>query len=185
MNYFSHESTYIDPTAQIGSDSKIWHFCHIDSKAKIGENCSLGQNVYVGKQVEIGNGVKIQNNVSVYSGVILEDYVFCGPSVVFTNDLNPRSEYPKQGQYESTLIKKGASLGANSTIICGNTIGQYALIGAGSVITKNIPDYSIQVGNPSKHVGWICQCGKRLKSDLKCDNCTRTYKKIKDSIKQV
>lgn len=184
-NYFIHASSFIEPSAEIDFGTKIWHFCHIDSDAKIGEKCSLGQNVYVGKGVKVGNGVKIQNNVSVYSGVTLEDDVFCGPSVVFTNDLNPRSAFPKNGIYEKTFVKKGATLGANATIVCGNTIGEYAFIGAGALVLNNIPAYSIQVGVPSKHIGWMCQCGEKLSLNLQCQKCNRNYQKTNTSIEQV
>ena len=184
-DYFIHASSYVEPSAKIGIDTKIWHFCHIDADAKIGEQCSLGQNVYVGKGVTVGKGVKIQNNVSVYSGVTLEDNVFCGPSVVFTNDLNPRSEFSKNGIYDKTLVKTGATLGANATIVCGNIIGEYAFVGAGALISKDVPAYSIQVGVPSEHIGWMCQCGEKLPSNLQCQKCNRNYQKTKTSIKQV
>ena len=163
-NFFIHESAIIDENVEIGNNTKIWHFSHIQSGAIIGNNCSLGQNINIGENVLIGNNVKIQNNVSVYEGVELEDYVFCGPSMVFTNILLPRSEYPRQGTkfYQKTLVKKSASLGANSTIICGNTIGQYAMIGAGSVITKDVPDFGLVVGNPGKIIGWVSKKGEKL-----------------------
>ena len=162
--YFVHETAIIDNEVIIGDHTKIWHFSHIQSGATIGENCSLGQNVNVGNNVKIGNSVKIQNNVSVYEGVELEDYVFCGPSMVFTNILQPRCEFPQRGSefYSKTLVKKSASIGANATIVCGNTIGQYALIGAGSVIIKDVPDYALMVGNPGRQVGWVNKKGIQI-----------------------
>jgi len=167
MNYFKHESAYIDDNVEIGDGTKVWHFSHVQSGSKIGKNCVLGQNVNVGNNVTIGNFVKIQNNVSIYEGVTLEDYVFCGPSMVFTNILNPRSKYPQVGSqyYIKTLVKEGASFGANSTIICGNTIGRFAMIGAGTVVNKNIPDFALVVGNPGRIIGWYSEAGNRLSFD--------------------
>ena len=164
-NYFVHESVIIDDNVFIGNNSKIWHFSHIQSNAKIGENCSLGQNVNISNNVVIGDNVKIQNNVSVYEGVELEDYVFCGPSMVFTNIIIPRSEFPQNAseKYQKTLVKKSASIGANATILCGITIGKYALIGAGSVVLKDVPDFALIVGNPGKLIGWVNEKGKQLK----------------------
>jgi UDP-2-acetamido-3-amino-2,3-dideoxy-glucuronate N-acetyltransferase len=161
--YFSHETAIIDDGAEIGNNSKIWHFSHIMSNCIIGNNCNIGQNVVVSPNVIIGNNVKVQNNVSIYSGVICEDDVFLGPSMVFTNIVNPRSAIIRRDQYSQTLVKKGASIGANATIICGNTIGEYALIGAGSVVTKDIPNYALVVGNPSKQIGWVSEYGHTLK----------------------
>ena len=159
-DFFVHESSYIDNSVEIGENTKIWHFCHIQSGAKIGKNCSLGQNVNISNNVIIGNDVKIQNNVSVYEGVEIEDGVFCGPSCVFTNDLTPRARYPKgQETYTHTLIKEGASIGANATIICGNTVGRYAMIAAGAVVTKDIPDYALAVGVPAQVVGTVDKQG--------------------------
>ena len=165
--FFAHETAILDENISIGNGTKIWHFSHIQSGAVIGENCSLGQNVNVGNNVKIGNHVKIQNNVSVYEGVELEEYVFCGPSMVFTNILLPRCEFPQQGSefYDKTLVKKSASIGANATIVCGNTIGQYAMIGAGAVITKDVPDFALILGNPGKIVGWVDKKGSRLEFD--------------------
>lgn len=165
--FFAHDTAVIDEKISIGNGTKIWHFSHIQSGAVIGENCSLGQNVNVGNNVKIGNSVKIQNNVSVYEGVELEDYVFCGPSMVFTNILLPRCEFPQRGSefYDKTLVKKSASIGANATIVCGNTIGQYAMIGAGAVITKDVPDFALILGNPGKIVGWVDKKGSRLEFD--------------------
>lgn len=158
--YFVHESSYVDEGVHIGEDTKIWHFCHIQSGASIGKKCSLGQNVNISNNVQIGNGVKIQNNVSVYEGVIIEDNVFLGPSCVFTNDLTPRAAYPKGKQnYLQTLVKEGASIGANATIVCGNTIGKYAMVAAGSVVTKDIPDYSLAMGVPASVYGKVDEKG--------------------------
>ena len=163
--YFVHDSSYVDENIKIGDNTKIWHFSHIQTGSKIGSNCSIGQNVNIGNNVIIGNGVKIQNNVSVYEGVELEDYVFCGPSMVFTNVKLPRSEFPQRGSehYSKTLVKKSASIGANATIVCGVTIGEYALIGSGSVVTKDIPPYSLVVGNPGKVIGMVDKKGNRVK----------------------
>lgn len=176
MNYFVHESSYIDDNVTIGDGTKIWHFSHVQSGAVIGEKCSLGQNVNILNNVNIGNGVKIQNNVAVYEGVELEDYVFCGPSMVFTNDLTPRSKFPKgSAGYKKTLVKYGASIGANATIVCGNTIGKWALIASGAVVTKDVPDYALVVGVPAKQIGWACKCGEPLKAELTCTECNREY----------
>jgi UDP-2-acetamido-3-amino-2,3-dideoxy-glucuronate N-acetyltransferase len=163
-DYFVHESSYVDENVVIGKGTKIWHFSHIQSGSKIGKNCSIGQNVNIGNNVKIGNYVKIQNNVSVYEGVELEDYVFCGPSMVFTNIKVPRSEFPQRGTefYQKTIVKKSASIGANATIVCGVTIGEYALIGSGAVVTKNVPAYSLVIGNPGKIVGKVDKKGRRL-----------------------
>lgn len=162
-DYFVHESSYIDEDVEIGSGTKIWHFCHIQKGARIGENCSLGQNVNISNHVKIGNGVKIQNNVSIYEGAELEDYVFCGPSCVFTNDLTPRAKYPKgRAGYKKTLVKEGASIGANSTIVCGHTIGRYAMIAAGAVVTKDVPDYALMAGVPAVQIGWVDEVGNRV-----------------------
>ncbi len=162
--YFVHDSSYVDDGAEIGDDTKIWHFSHIHSGVNIGKKCSIGQNVNIGNNVKIGNRVKIQNNVSVYEGVELEDYVFCGPSMVFTNIKLPRSEFPQRGSdyYQKTLVKKSASIGANATIVCGVTIGEYAMIGSGAVVTKDVPAYSLVVGNPARIVGKVDKKGNRL-----------------------
>lgn len=163
VDYFVHESSYIDEDVEIGSGTKIWHFCHIQKGARIGENCSLGQNVNVSNNVKIGNGVKIQNNVSVYEGIELEDYVFCGPSMVFTNDLTPRAQFPKGTVgYKKTLVREGASIGANATIVCGNIIGRYAMIAAGAVVTKDVADYALMAGVPAKQIGWVDEHGNIL-----------------------
>ena len=163
IDYFCHKSSYVDDNVTIGKDTKIWHFSHIQSGAVIGERCTLGQNVNIGNSVKIGSNVKIQNNVSIYEGVELEDYVFCGPSIVFTNIKIPRSEFPQRGSkfYSKTIVKKSASIGANATILCGVTIGEYALIGAGSVVTKDVPPFSLVVGNPGKVIGKVDKNGNR------------------------
>ncbi len=163
-NYFVHESSYVDEPVAIGEGTKIWHFSHVQSHTTIGKKCSVGQNVNIGNNVTIGNFVKIQNNVSVYEGVTLEDYVFCGPSMVFTNVLDPRCKYPQRGTefYHKTLVKEGASIGANATIVCGNTLGRHCFIGAGSVVTKDVPDYALMAGVPARLKGWICECGEKL-----------------------
>jgi len=180
MNKVSiHESSYVDEDVRIGAGTKVWHFCHIQSGAVIGENCSLGQNVYVGRDVHIGNNVRIQNNVSVYEGVELEDDVFCGPSCVFTNVTAPRVKFPAEGKYLRTLVREGASLGANCTVVCGHTIGRSAMVAAGSVVTGDVGDFALVAGVPARQIGWVCECGKRLtkQSDaslMKCD-CGREY----------
>jgi len=185
QRYFVHESSYIDDNVEIGKGTKIWHFSHILKNTKIGQNCSIGQNVMIGPNVTIGDNVKIQNNVSVYDGVILEDDVFCGPSMVFTNVINPRSHWPRKDEYKKTLVKRGASLGANSTIVCGITIGQYAFIGAGALVCKDVPDYALVYGVPATIRGWMCYCGIKLnfspssnsKEKAICPNCKREYEK--------
>lgn len=165
LGYFVHESSVIDEGAKIGEGTKVWHFCHISSPSEIGKNCNLGQNIFIGAGVTLGNNVKIQNNVSVYSGVTCEDDVFLGPSMVFTNVINPRSAVNRKGKYLQTLVKRGATIGANATIVCGNTIGLYAFIGAGAVVTGNVPDYSLVVGNPGRQVGWMSENGCKLEFD--------------------
>ncbi len=180
--YYINEHAVVDDNVEIGEGTKIWHFSHVQSGAKLGKKCVLGQNVNIGNNVTIGNFVKIQNNVSVYEGVTLEDYVFCGPSMVFTNILDPRSKYPQVGAkyYIKTLVKEGASLGANSTIVCGNTIGRFAMVGAGSVVTKDVPDYALVVGNPARIIGWFSEAGEKLKFDENgFATCSRTGIKYK------
>lgn len=186
QSYFAHESAYIDEGAEVGEGSRIWHFSHIMKNARIGRRCSIGQNVFIASDVVVGDNVKIQNNVSVYTGVLLEDNVFCGPSMVFTNVINPRSHIERKSEYMQTLVKKGASLGANCTIVCGTTIGQYAFIGAGAVVAKDVPDYALVVGIPGRVVGWMCQCGIKLSfvaSDemgaqrAQCEICGTRYEK--------
>ena len=184
--YFVHESSYIDDGVKIGKGTKIWHFCHVQQGAEIGENCSLGQNVNVSNNVRIGNGVKIQNNVSLYEGVELEDYVFCGPSMVFTNDLTPRAKYPKGNKkYKKTLVKTGATIGANATIICGREIGAWCTIAAGAVVTKDVPPHALMAGVPAKQIGWVCECGQVLETDLYCNDCKREYIQMGHVLKEV
>lgn len=186
MKYYVHESSFIDENVIIGEGTKIWHYCHVQSGTQIGEHCSLGQNVNVSNNVKIGNGVKLQNNVSVYEGVELEDYVFCGPSMVFTNDLTPRSKYPKGKEgYKKTLVKYGASIGANATIVCGHTIGKWAMIASGAVVTKDVPDYALVSGVPAKQIGWVCECGLPLKGSIKCTSCGRVYLIEDDRIREI
>ena len=183
--YFVHESSYVDEDVQIGEGTKVWHFSHIQKGARIGQKCSLGQNVNISNNVIIGNGVKIQNNVSVYEGVELEDYVFCGPSCVFTNDLTPRAKYPKgSAAYKRTLVKEGASIGANATVVCGYTIGRWSLIGAGAVVASNVPDHGLMLGIPAKRAGWVCECGVVLGADLKCRECGRIYSQTEQGLKE-
>lgn len=179
-DYFLHESSYVDGGVLIGEGTKIWHFSHIQSGAIIGKNCTIGQNINIADGVVIGDNVKIQNNVSIYKGVVVEDDVFVGPSVVFTNVINPRAFIERKNEYKNTVIKKGASVGANATIICGNDVGKYSLVGAGSVVTKDVLDYAIVYGVPSKRHGWICECGNRLSRMIKrkwfCEDCDKRYK---------
>jgi UDP-2-acetamido-3-amino-2,3-dideoxy-glucuronate N-acetyltransferase len=162
QHFFAHPSTIIDDGAQIGQKTKIWHFCHVMPTATIGNNCNIGQNVYIDNNVSIGNGVKIQNNVSVYANVIVEDDCFLGPSMVFTNVINPRAFVERKSEFKTTVVKKGSSIGANATIVCGITIGQYAFIGAGAVVVKDIPDFALVVGNPAKQIGWMSKLGHKL-----------------------
>jgi UDP-2-acetamido-3-amino-2,3-dideoxy-glucuronate N-acetyltransferase len=191
MGYFVHESSYVDDNCTIGDGTKIWHFSHVQSNAKIGKNCTFGQNVNVGNNVKIGDNCKIQNNVSIYEGVELEDYVFCGPSMVFTNILDPRCMYPQRGSefYVKTLVKIGASIGANATIVCGTTIGKHAFVGAGAVVTKDVPDYALVTGVPAKVTGWFSEAGDRLHFDENGKAyCERSKKKyiLKDgTVKEV
>ncbi|MGB9885730.1 MAG: acyltransferase [Moorellales bacterium] len=182
MDYFVHESAYVDPGARVGRGTKIWHFCHVMEGAEIGEDCTLGQNVFVARGVRIGNHVKIQNNVSVYEGVTLEDYVFCGPSCVFTNVKTPRSAFPRNRSqdYLPTRVKYGASIGANATVVCGVTIGEWAFVAAGAVVTKDVPAYALVAGVPARVVGWACRCGVRLAFQdefARCPECGRRYRR--------
>jgi len=177
--YFAHETAVIDEDCNIGAGTKIWHFSHIMSHCTLGENCNIGQNVVVSPQVVLGKNVKVQNNVSIYTGVICEDDVFLGPSMVFTNVINPRSNVNRRGQYTKTIVKHGASIGANATIVCGHDIGRFAFIGAGAVVTKEVPDYALVVGNPARHVGWMSEYGHRLNFDdnneAKCPESGEVY----------
>lgn len=174
-DYFVHESSYIDEGVSIGKGTKIWHFCHIMPNVTIGTGCSLGQNVNIGSKAIVGNNVKIQNNVSVYDNVVLEDGVFCGPSCVFTNVLNPRAFIGRKHEYLETRVQQGASIGANATILCGITLGMYCFIGAGAVVTKDVPDYALVYGTPARRYGWICRCGIKLNTDLVCEQCGKQY----------
>jgi UDP-2-acetamido-3-amino-2,3-dideoxy-glucuronate N-acetyltransferase len=186
-NYFVHESSSIDQPCQIGEGTKVWHFSHVMKNAVIGKNCNLGQNVFVGPGVILGNNVKVQNNVAIFSGVICEDDVFLGPSMVFTNVINPRSFIERKNEYQQTLVKRGASIGANATVVCGSTIGRYSLVGAGSVVTKDTPDFSLVYGVPAKLTGWVCRCAEKLvfKNRLaKCASCGAEYGMIDDNAVQ-
>jgi UDP-2-acetamido-3-amino-2,3-dideoxy-glucuronate N-acetyltransferase len=184
---FIHESAYVDDGAQIGAGTKIWHFCHVMPGAVIGERCSLGQNVVVMNGTRMGHNVKIQNNVSIYEGVELEDDVFCGPSMVFTNVINPRSHVSRKTEYKRTLVKRGTSIGANATIVCGVTLGEYAFVGAGAVITKDVLPFALMAGVPAKRIGWMCQCGERLPDSGvgTCAACGTTYERRGDGIARV
>ena len=188
--YFVHETAVVDEPVSIGEGTKIWHFSHIMSGAEIGERCNIGQNVFIGSRARIGDNVKIQNNVSVYDGVAIEDDVFCGPSCVFTNVIRPRSAFPRKDRgFDKTLVKKGTTIGANATIVCGITIGQHSFIGAGSVVTKDVPAYALYLGNPATRAGWICRCGEKLESaegdeaNRVCAACGRKYREGQEGIK--
>ncbi len=187
-DYFVHESSYIDEPCRIGVGTKIWHFSHVMQRSSIGSGCNIGQNVVISPDVRIGNNVKLQNNVSVYTGCILEDDVFCGPSMVFTNVINPRSHVVRKDEYRTTLVRRGASLGANSTVVCGVTIGCYAFVGAGSVVTRDVPDYGLVYGNPARLHGWMCACGVRITfnghptSLARCPACAAEYEKSGDRV---
>jgi len=178
QHFFAHPTAVIDEGVEIGAGTKIWHFSHVMPGSVVGERCNIGQNVVVGPDVTVGKSCKIQNNVSVYKGVTLEDGVFCGPSMVFTNIYNPRAEIRKMDQVRPTLVKKGATIGANATLVCGITLGRYSFTGAGAVVTKDVPDYALLVGNPAKQIGWACACGERLSDNLECLSCGKKYQKI-------
>jgi UDP-2-acetamido-3-amino-2,3-dideoxy-glucuronate N-acetyltransferase len=179
---FVHETAIVDPGSVVGTGSKIWHFSHVLSGSQIGERCNIGQNVVIGPDVKIGSSCKIQNNVSVFKGVTLEEGVFCGPSMVFTNIYNPRAEISKMDQVRPTLVKKGATIGANATVVCGTTLGRYSFVGAGAVVTRNVPDHSLVLGNPAKPIGWMCECGERLSEDLECLACGKTFIKTQNGL---
>lgn len=178
MSVHIHPTAIVDDGAQLGAETRVWHWVHICSGARIGERCSFGQNVFVGNDVLIGNNVKVQNNVSIYDAVTLEDDVFCGPSMVFTNVNNPRSHVSRKNEYRRTVVKQGASIGANATVVCGHTVGEYAFIGAGAVVTRDVPAYALMVGTPAKRIGWMCACGERLPNDIGthcCPVCRTQY----------
>lgn len=184
--YFVHPTAVVDAPVKIGKGTKIWHFSHVMAGVSIGENCIIGQNVFIGSGAVLGNGIKVQNNVSVYDGVILEDDVFCGPSMVFTNVFNPRSFISRKKEFRNSLVKKGATIGANATVVCGNSIGQYAFIGASSVVTKDVPDYALVYGNPGKVKGWVCQCADEItfrSGKAVCKTCGKKYKKDRNGVK--
>lgn len=177
-DFFLHESSYVDGGTEIGKGTKIWHFCHVLTGAKIGSGCTIGQNVNIGGRAILGNGVKVQNNVSIYDEVIIEDEVFCGPSMVFTNVLNPRAFIQRKHEYKRTLVKKGATIGANATVVCGVTLGEYCFIGAGSVVTSDVPAYALAYGNPARVRAWVCRCGVVLDSTFCCPDCGKRYTHI-------
>lgn len=185
-NVYMHDSAFVDEGAQVGGGTKIWHFCHVMPGAVIGDHCNLGQNVVVMNGVRIGNNVKIQNNVSVYEGVEIEDDVFCGPSMVFTNVMNPRSHVSRKNEYRKTLVRRGTTIGANATIVCGVTLGEYSFIGAGAVVTENVPSYALVVGVPARRVGWMCQCGARLPDSGTgtCRECGSSYERSGDAVRR-
>jgi len=176
-----HSTAIVDEGARLGDGTRVWHWVHVCGGARIGENCVLGQNVFVGNDVVIGNNVRIQNNVSVYDAVTLEDDVFCGPSMVFTNVYNPRSHVTRKDEYRRTVVRRGASIGANATVVCGHDIGEYAFVGAGAVVTKNVPAYGLVTGVPGRLAGWMCRCGVRLPSTLVCAACGRKYAESRDA----
>lgn len=183
---YVHETAVVDEGATLGENTRVWHFCHVQQGAVIGRDCSLGQNVYIGDRVRIGDGCRIQNNVSVYRGVELEDYVFCGPSCVFTNDLTPRAKYPKgSAHFVPTRVMRGASIGANATVVCGHTIGPWALVAAGAVVTGDVKAHALMAGVPARRRGWVCECGQVLKKDLACPDCTRRYRETDAGLEEI
>lgn len=188
-NFFAHETAVLDEGCEIGAGTKIWHFCHVMPNCKVGNGCNIGQNVFLDNNVTIGNGVKIQNNVSVYNSVIIEDHCFLGPSMVFTNVVNPRAHIERKHEYKTTIIGRGTSIGANATIVCGNRIGQYAFIGAGAVVTKEVPDYALVVGNPARQIGWVGEYGNRLNFDRQgvalCIESNQKYKLENNQVKRI
>jgi UDP-2-acetamido-3-amino-2,3-dideoxy-glucuronate N-acetyltransferase len=189
-DFFAHPSCYLDEGCEIGSGTRIWHFTHVMSGAHIGRGCNIGQNVVISDGAVLGDNVKVQNNVSVYAGVTLEDDVFCGPSMVFTNVVNPRSHVSRKHEYRPTLVRRGATLGANSTVVCGHTIGRYAFVGAGTVVTKDVPDYALVIGNPGRVKGWMCECGAKLcdgaavPPECTCSSCGRRYQAGGESLRR-
>lgn len=193
QDFFVHESSYVDEPSQIGKGTKIWHFSHVMRDCVIGDGCNIGQNVVISPGCKLGNNVKVQNNVSIYTGVVLEDNVFCGPSMVFTNVVNPRSHVPRKDQYRETLVRHGAAIGANATIICGVTLGQYCFVGAGAVVTHDVPDYGKVFGNPARLKGWMCNCGIGLNLSADpdtteagaCESCGRNYSKVGLNVTEV
>lgn len=188
-DYFIHETSIVEEPSKIGKGTKIWHFAHLMPDVTIGKDCIIGQNAFVGKGAIIGNNVKIENNISVFEGVVIEDDVFCGPSCVFTNVINPRSHVSRKHEFKQTLVKKGATIGANATVVCGNTIGRYALIGAGAVVTRDIPDHAMVYGNPSQIMGWVCECGVKLNfqnaKHAVCSECGKEYSKNETTVERV
>lgn len=184
-DYFVHETSIVEDDVGIGEGTKVWHFSHIQRGAVIGKNCSFGQNVNISNNVKIGDGVKVQNNVSIYEGVELEDCVFCGPSMVFTNDLTPRARYPKGPHgYKKTLVHHDATIGANATIICGNELGAFCMVAAGAVVTKNVPPHALMAGTPAHQIGWVCECGQVLDKELRCPDCFKEYQLVDNGLQK-
>jgi UDP-2-acetamido-3-amino-2,3-dideoxy-glucuronate N-acetyltransferase len=183
--YRVHESAYVDRGALVGEGTRVWHFSHVMPGARIGKKCSIGQNVNVGSKAVIGNGVKIQNNVSLYDDVVIEDDVFCGPSCVFTNVINPRAFVERKNEYKLTIVKRGASIGANATIVCGTTLGEYSFVGAGSVVTRDVPTHAMVYGNPARVHGYVCSCGVKLSEDFSCPDCGKRYRKSTEGLVEI